>query len=266
MRPRLTGLVLACALALGAPVRADVTVSAKSTLRGSGSSSQGRSVTYVKGHRMRTDLVVNGETRSIVIDLDAGSYVSIDYRARTAEEYTASTVGADLDRISDRDVAVSMTPNGQSRQIAGEPCTGYDLSVAVTTSLSPPGGTPEPLTIRIAGPVFVAERTPARKEWTAFYDAANARGRFTNVDPRTARVQPGQARGFAAIYRRIAQLGVSYAQDLTLTFTAGGPLGATLARMGQSTFSTEVESVSTAALADDLFGVPAGFAVTNRTP
>lgn len=266
MRAQVTGLVLACALAPGAPVHADVTVSAKTVGKAPGSSSQGHSTVYVKGHRMRTDLALGGETRSTLVDLDAGTFVSLDHKARTAQEYTASTVGADLGRISDRDVVVSMTPNGQTRKIAGEPCTGYDLAVTVTTLLAPSGGTPEPLTVLISGPVFVADRSPAREDWTAFYATADARGLFTNVDPRTARVQPGQARGFAAAYKRLAQAGVPYAQDLTLTFKGEGPLIASLARMGTSGLSTEVESVSTASLADDLFAVPAGYTVTNRTP
>jgi hypothetical protein len=267
MRRQVAGFAVVLAVALASSARADVTLVAATGARAPGATaaaSAGQSTTYVKGRRMRTDLVVNGEMRSTVLDLDAGTLVTIDHRARQAEVYQAAALSAGLETISD--VHEAMTPTGQTRQFGGESCAGYDLSVSVSAPPDPGDGTADPLTIVLAGPVWVAERSPARADWAAFYAAADISGLSPNADPRTVKVQPVQARGVSAIARRLALSGVPCGQELTISFKGGGARGATLARMGSSAFVSTLESISAAPLDDDLFAVPAGYAVTSRTP
>jgi hypothetical protein len=69
----------------------------------------------------------------------------------------------------------------------------------------------------------------------------------------------------AEMYRRIADIGgIPYASDVQITLEGSGPLAAALAKIGNLTMSTVVESVVTGAVAADLFAPPAGYVTNER--
>src|SRR5262249_28090392 len=58
------------AIALAGPARADVTIKQTTDGKGLGFSGKSAGTTYIKGSRMRTDVVVGDKTQSMIFDVD----------------------------------------------------------------------------------------------------------------------------------------------------------------------------------------------------
>jgi hypothetical protein len=84
------------------------------------------------------------------------------------------------------------------------------------------------------------------------------------ADPRTAAAQPGHAKGLATLYREIATHGVPLAQEMTIRFEGSGPMAGMMGKVGGSTLTTEVVSISTDPLPDSMFEIPAGYKINKR--
>ena len=58
------------------------------------------------------------------------------------------------------------------------------------------------------------------------------------------------------MYQAMAEAGLQYGSDISITFEGAGPMAGMLNKMGSSSIATEVTAVATDPLADDLFAVP----------
>ena len=69
----------------------------------------------------------------------------------------------------------------------------------------------------------------------------------------------------AEMYRQMAATGgIPYEQVTNIKMSGEGQMAAMMAKMGNITSTTTVESVDTGALAADLFAVPAGYKVKEQ--
>jgi hypothetical protein len=256
-------LLLAAALILGvaAPGFADVTLKMTISTTGGGVTNKAPSTVYIKGNRMRTDIQVGTRTQTTIFDVDAERMYVFDSTRKEADAWDMRAVAAELSKsVAPSAVSASITPNGQTREVGGHTAAGYQLAISV--SAAPDGSTPLQVTATLAGPVWIVKGAPGAAEYTAFYRAAAEKGFIFN-DPRTARAQPGAARAMAEMYRQMAEIGgIPYASDVQIAFEGSGALAAALAKIGNISMSTVVDSMATAAIADDLFAPPAGY-VTN---
>jgi hypothetical protein len=250
----LIGLGAVVALCAG-DARADAVLAARTGGKGLGMVLEGDTVTYLRGAKMRSDATVRGDSLSTIIDLDQRTFISINHKKREAEIWDISDIAANLRKITDSDVKVDLKPTGETREILDQRCEGYEVRVAVTFAL---GDADQRMTILMNGPVWMAKNSPARADYAAFYTAAAERGLFFG-DPRAAKAQPGQARGMTALYRRLAEIGVVYASELQIRFEGSGMLAAMMDKMGGSMMTTTLTKVSTEAVPDDVFSVPAGY-------
>ena len=67
------------------------------------------------------------------------------------------------------------------------------------------------------------------------------------------------------MYRQMAALGgIAYETETNIKLEGSGPLAGMMAKMGGMSMTTTVTEVSTGALADDLFAVPAGYKLKER--
>ena len=71
------------------------------------------------------------------------------------------------------------------------------------------------------------------------------------------------------MYKQLAEAGgIAYETDVQIKMSAnsgaGNPLGGMLARMGNVSTATTMQSVETGALADDLFAPPAGYKLNQK--
>jgi hypothetical protein len=135
--------------------------------------------------------------------------------------------------VNDSQMTSSVKANGQSKPIAGQTASGYDMEVTVPSQLGEGG---PKMTVRLVGPVWVVKDAPGTRDFLAFYRAAVDKG-WIFSDPRAAKGPPGDGEG---------------------------PMAAMIAKMGGMSATTIVQSVATDPLADDLFAAPAGYKLNSR--
>lgn len=246
------------ALTLAAPSFADVTINHTMNGKALGFSGATTGTTYIKGNRMRSDAVVRNRTQTTIFDLDAQKMYMFDSRKKQADVWDMAAFAAEMSKSVDMSGAqASFQPNGQTREIAGHTATGYDVEVSMQAGM---GGSPDmAMTVTLTGPVWIVEDAPGAHEYASFYSAAVEKG-WIFSDPRAAKAQPGQAKAMAEMYRQIAEAGgIAYESDVQIKMSGSGPMAAMMAKMGNASFTTVVDSVETGALSDDLFAPPADY-------
>jgi hypothetical protein len=256
-------LTAALTLAVATPGFGDVTVKMTTSNTGGGVANKVPGTVYVKGQRMRTDLEVGNRIQTTIFDVDAQRMYVFDSTRKEADAWDMRALAAELSQtVAPSAIAASIHPTGQTKEIGGQSTTGYQLAISVAAD--PDGKTPMQITAKLAGPVWIASGAPGAAEYTAFYRAAVEKG-FIFSDPRVARTQPGAARAMAVMYQRMADIGgIPYASDVQISLEGSGPLAAAIAKIGNITMSTAVDSVATGTVPDDLFAPPAGYTITAR--
>jgi hypothetical protein len=255
-------VTMAAALALmTAPLRADVTMTSQVTGEGLAKMAEGQSVTYIKGLKMRTDSNVGGSSRTTLFDVEAQRMVSIDHGKKEAEVWDLAAFRRDMGQAVKAAPAASVTPNGQTREIAGQQCDGYDMSISMGMAAGPDPS----LTMVMSGPVFIAKGAPGSEDLKQFYLAAAERG-FIMSDPKSAKAAPQQAQGMTELYRKIAEIGgVPYSMEMSMKVEGGGPMAGMMSKMlGNSKFVNTVVSVTTEDVSADMFEIPDGYQVNKK--
>jgi len=253
-----TMCALATSLSLAAPAAADVTFKRKMDGRMMTGSMAGTSVQFIKGTKMRDDQTIGGSERSTIIDVASQRMIALDHKRRQAEVYDMTKVSEELSKLPISDVQASLAATPETRTIAGHACTVYTMNVAVPMDM---GG--QKMTISMTGPMCIGKDAPGAADVATFYKAVVDKGFFFG-DVRQAKAQPGQARAMSALYQEMAGLGVPLAQEMNMKFEGEGPMAAMMSKMGGSSMSTEVLSVSTDAIPDSTFEIPEGYKVVKR--
>lgn len=260
---RRVALIPFLTLALAAPVQADVTIKQSNTGKGLGMSGTTASTTFIKGSRMRSDVVTGDTTRTTVFDLDTQKMYSFDSKKKEADVWSLADFQAEFAKTTNvSGIQASITPSGQTKQIAGKTATGYTMTVAVPTT--PNGDKNMAMTVHLTGPVWIVKDAPGSADWARFYAQAAEKG-FIVGDPRAVKGSPGQSKAMAEMYRQMATIGgIAYETETDIKVDGSGPLAAIMAKMGGMTMSTAVTEVSEGTLAEDLFAVPAGYKLKER--
>jgi hypothetical protein len=252
------------ALGLAFPAYADVTLKQTTTGKGLGMSGTTPAVTYIKGNKMRTDTTVGDRTQTMIFDLDAQKMYMFDSRKKEADVYDMATFAKDISASVDTaNMKVSMKANGQTKEIAGKTATGYDLEVSVPAGMG--GNKDMMMVMTLSGPTWIVKGAPGTADYVGFYKAAVEKG-WIFSDPRAAKGQPGQAKAMAEMYKQLAEAGgIAYETEMQMKMGGmSGPMAGLMAKMGNMSFSTKVDSVETGALAADLFAPPAGYKLNNK--
>jgi hypothetical protein len=257
MRVRMAVVTLGL-LACAATASADVKMVAQMSGKMMGMNPSGETVTYIKGSKMRTDQTMGGNMLSTIMDVATGELISINHKKKEAEVWNVADMRTALQGagVEASGVDVKITPNGQSKDIAGYKAVGHDMSVSVKSSMGGPGGME--MTVNISGPAYLSTDAPGAKDYAAFYTAAAEKGFFFG-DPRAAKAQPGNAKGMMALYKTMAEKGVPLESKQIIKLSGDGPMAGLFARMGGGEMNSTVTSVSADPLADDLFTVPTGY-------
>ena len=227
MRVRMAVVTLGL-LACATTASADVKMVAQMSGKMMGMNPSGETVTYIKGTKMRTDQTMGGNMLSTIMDVESGELISINHKKKEAEIWNIADMCSVLQGsgVEASGVDVTITPNGQSKEIAGYKAVGHDMSVSVKSSMGGPGGME--MTVNISGPAFLSTDAPGAKDYAAFYTAA-------------------------------AEKGVPLESKQIIKLSGDGPMAGLFARMGGGEINSTVTSVSADPLADDLFTVPAGY-------
>jgi uncharacterized protein DUF4412 len=247
------GAIVMC-LALAAPAAADVTLKQKSTGKVMGNDSGGDATVYLKGLKMRTDNNVGG-AKSTIIDVATRQMIILDHAKKQADILDMAKLAETLSKAGVNEIQSSITPTGQTRQIAGATCTVYDVKMSVPMAMG------MPMTMVLAGPHCLVKNGPGQADYAAFYKAAAENG-FV-LDAAQAKGQPGIAKGMMDMQRKLGELGMPYASEMNISIEAEGPMAAAMKKMN-NTISSEMVSVTTGAVPDSMFVIPADYKVNKR--
>lgn len=249
-------LVVACLLA--GTAHADLKIVSEVDATGMGAMADGRTVTYLKGLKMRTDSDAKG-TDTMILDIEKKQMVVLNAKKKRAEVYDMSGVAEQQVNIQTGEVSLEAT--GNTRTVAGFDCEEHNISMSFEAGA--PAMPNVEIEVSMAGPVCLSKDAPGADEFAKFYAAMADSGLFF-APPQAAQAQPGQQRGITNLYRAMTEKGVGLASDLEVGFSGSGMIAKMMKRLGTTT-STEVIEISDETLSDDLFEIPAGYKVKNQT-
>src|SRR5262245_2357132 len=262
----MTRTLCSMVLAIGpaTPPFADVTLKQTTTGKERGLGGQTTRTTFIKGNRMRNDVVLGDKTQTSIYDLDAQKMYIFDSKKQEADVWDMAAFAAEVGKSVDvSSTKASLKPNNQTKQIGGKTASGYDLEVSMNAAMA--GGKDMNMTVTLAGPVWIVKGAPGAADYARFYKAAVEKG-WIFSDPRGAKAQPGQAKALAEMYRQMANIGgIPYATDVQIKMSGSGPMAGLLAKIGNVTMTTTTDSVDVAPLAADLFAPPAGYKLNQRS-
>ncbi len=199
------------AFGIAVPAHADVTLKQTTSGKGMGMSGKTSAVTYIKGSKMRSDVVMGDKTQTTIFDIDAQKMYIFDSKKKEADVWDMAAFASEISK------SVDMSNNA-----------------------------------------------PGSADYGRFYKAAVEKG-WIFTDPRAAKAQPGQAKAMAEMYNQMAATGgIPYETEVQIKLGGGGPMGGLLAKIGNVSMTTIVDSVETGSLAEDLFAPPAGYKVSPK--
>jgi len=251
------------AIGLAQPAFADLTLKQTTTGKGLGLGGQTTGTTFIKGNKMRNDVVLGDKTQTSIYDLDAQKMYIFDSKKKEADVWDMAAFAAEVGKSVDvSSTKASLKPNGQTKQIGGKAAAGYDLEVSMNAAMA--GGKDMNMTVTMTGPTWIVKGAPGAADYARFYKAAVEKG-WIFSDPRAAKAQPGQAKAMAEMYNQMAAIGgLPYETDMQIKMSGSGPMAGLLARMGNISMTSTVDSVETTGLGDDLFAPPAGYKLSPK--
>jgi hypothetical protein len=249
---------------LATPAQADLKMTQTLNGKGLGISGNSTSTTYIKGLKMRSDTVSGDTTRSIIFDVENQKMYIFDSKKKEADVWNMAEFGAEIGQtVEIGTMTTSFKPNGQTKQIAGKMAIGYDMSISLPSRVGD-AKNGMPMTVTLSGPTWIVKGAPGTADFQKFYMAAAEKG-FIFSDPRAAKGQPGQAKANAQMYREMAATGgIPYETEMNIKMSGEGPMAGLMARMGNISMISVVQSAETANLPDDLFAPPAGYKLSPR--
>jgi hypothetical protein len=230
MRGLIAG-TLVCA-ATATPVSADVTLRWKNSGHMLGTSIE-ETTEYRKGLRRRTDTTSNGVSATTIIDLSSGQLITLWHASKTADVFQPKQIAELFSRDTVPPVT-SITPTTQSRQIAGTTCIVHRVKGSYSMrklDMVPP-------TMVMEGTMCLVKNGPGLADFAAFYQAAGKHPVMHDPD-----------------------LGIPFATEMTVGLK-GDDAASEVMQVGS--YTTELVSVSTAAIPDSMFEIPADYTVIKR--
>ena len=158
----------------------------KQTMTGKGMGMSGTmaGTTYIKGMKMRSDVVTGDTTRTTIFDVEAQKMYSFDSKKKEADVWDMQAFGAEISKSVDTSqMKASLTPNGKTKTIAGKSAVGYDMESSVPAAMG--GNQDMSMTVVLTGPVWIVKGAPGTSDYVGFYKAALERG-WIFSDPRAA--------------------------------------------------------------------------------
>ena len=238
---------------------ADLKLTARTTGQAMGRDTGGESVTYIKGTKMRTESISDGRRSVAILDLDKQQMIVLNDKKQRAEVFDLSQTAQVLQQLDATNV--ELEPLGTSRTIAGLSCDDYEFKVAM--KVAPVEGLDMKMNMDFGGPVCISKDAPGQATFRDFYTTAAEKGLFFGA-PMAG--QTGQSKGMLELYRKMSELGVALATDITVKVTGDGPMAGAMARLGNIEVGNETLEISEESLSDDLFEIPAGWKVKQQKP
>lgn len=242
------------ALALVESAWADLTLKGTGSGSGIGLSSEGSTVTYLKGGKMRSDWTKEGRTRSSILDLDAQKMIVLDHEKKKAEIYDLSELAASLKSVSDSEIKAELKPTGKTRELMGRSCQEYLIRIVAPYKAA----TGENVETIFSGPAWVSKDSPGIADYRAFYLKAAEKG-LLFTPPTAAKSDPGRAKGMILLFKELAKAGIPYQSDIAVQISGTGLMAQMMSKVGSMKMASTIKEVSTAPLSSGLFEIPSDY-------
>lgn len=263
-------VVAVCALSV-VSLRADVTVVTVMTMEGAMAAqmppgSMPKITMRVKGMKSRSDIESAGTTISVITDLATKQVITLMPNTKVAQVTSAETVAAGGAPIELPKMDMALKPTGKSQTIEGIACDEHSFTMVM--DMATMGGMPpeaaemlKGVKMAMNGSIWVGKSAPGVAEIMAFNKAALSSGLLAAVSG----VKPGQPGGMEQLMNMAASApGIPYLTEMTIEMQGEGPMVEAMKQMGAMKMVQKVASVSTDALADDLFTLPAGYTIEKK--
>ncbi len=254
--PRLTSICVLLGMGVITPAKADLSMVGRSTVTAMGMQGVGQEGLWLKGTRIRRDLIDRGKAYSHLYNLDTREITVINHSLRQADVYPMQSLSQETAdaKVSEKDVKLEIAPTGRKRPLQKWTCEENKFHISMPAEV---GG--EKLTFDMEGQVWLAKGTKEQEETAAFVKAAKSPDLFMSV-PTMAKTSPEQARGIAEAFRRVAPMGLLCSLDVDVKYEGSGRI-ADLSRKLASRISVVYERYGSAPLKDEYFEIPPGYRV-----
>lgn len=242
-------LVLVALALLAPPAFADVTVTTSISILAAAMTADGTMTTYAKGTKVLADSSVAGQNVSVLSDAATKQQWTINHGTKTIEPLDAAKAMAAMP-ISFGEAKVSVTPNGQKKEILGRTCEGYTIDISMPATISG-----ETIAMRMVGPAWIAKDGAGVAEYKASNKA------FAEVGMSTAVLAQGpQGKGMAAATKALADAGMVLEQELKMTIEGTGQMAQMIGQAAGATITMKVTTITTDPIPDAKFALPEGYA------
>jgi len=204
--------------------------------------------TRVKALKMRSDIKGMQQDVSVFFDAAAKQAWMVNHATKEITNADPSAMAGNLP-IAFGEAAVSVTPNGQTKEVLGRVCKGYAVEMTVPMNLGQ-----DSVSMRMTGTVWADPKGPGAEEYRAVSKAAADAGMSTSFI-----AQGPQAKGMIEMQKALLDAGLPLAQEFHMTFEGTGQAAAMMSQMGGMTMTFTVTAVSSGPIADEVFALPAGY-------
>ena len=264
--------VATCAAAVmlvSAVLHADLTITQTVTVEGGAAAMMGgnaapRIVLRIKGTRTRSETEVMGQSTVMLFDLATKQMVMLNAADRTARVVDATSPAIPAGTPMP-DMEMSFKPTGQKRTIDTMVCDEYAIAMTMSmASMAGPGAQMPPetaamlkdLKMVLTGSTWLAKSGPGVAEFAAYQKAATD----ANMGAAVSAAMGGSSNGLDKILAASSSAqGLPYLTEMTMSMEGTGPMVEMMKQMGSMKITNKVTAISTEALSDDLFKVPADY-------
>lgn len=248
-RARIVLLAVAVALAFASlPASADITQTMSLSVQSAAMSTDGQMVSFLKGSKFRSDTKGMGQDVSMLVDVATKQAFLLNHVARQIQVVGPQQSMAGLP-MTLGEARVSVTPSGQTREILGRVCQGFDVDLSIPMTM---GG--ETLTMRLTGPAWLTKEGPGVAEYRAVQKTMAEFG--TSPSPFA---QGPSAKAVAEVSKALGDAGLLMEQELRLTIEGTGALAQMMGQMGNMTMTMKTTAISTDPIPDEKFAMPEGY-------
>lgn len=255
-----------CAIAALAwvPLRADVTIVTTTTMEGPAAAMMGgqlpKMTQRIKGMKARTDVEVMGQTVIAITDLAEKRVVLLQSQTKTGQVITPQSAAPGTSALPKIDADAAFKPTGKTQVIDGMSCDEYTFTMKIAMAEMSPQAAQmmKDVFMVMNGSVWVAKNAPGASELIAFNKAALA----SNLVAAMSGMKPGESGGMDKLMAATAAApGVPYLSEMTMSFEGTGPVVEQMKQIGPMRMIQKASSVSTEAIAEDVFRVPEGYEI-----
>jgi len=238
-------VLLVCA---ASPASADLGMTMTMSMNAGGMAVNATMETRVKALKMRADIKLMQQDMSIFFDAAAKEAWLVNHATREITSADPAATAGHLP-VAFGEVAVSMKPTGQTKEVLGRTCQGYAIEMTVPMTLGQ-----ETVSMKMIGTLWIADKGPGVDEYKAVSKAAAESGFSTSF-----MAQGPTMKGMVEMQKAMADAGIPFAQEFQMTLEGTGQAAAAMAQFGNMTMATAVTALSTDAIPDEVFSLPAGY-------